>query len=204
MHNSQPDTAVMSMPEQRVQSQATNSRTPWLALPPELRNRIYAYTLHPGRTGIPHDQSRALSTNALCPPPLLRTCWQIRYEAAPIYWSGHTFVFNVASNLVEPLLAGTVIDPKPRDRNVMLSGTLGLSRSRMKMLRTLGLRARFTGIMLRMYQTRDIGHARNSLLHPAPYSNSLLDDACLGWIAEFHIRLRGTVWTLGVARPSEH
>jgi len=203
----------MSTSEQQVQDQDIYDRTlstALLELPLELRSRIYTYALHVERTGRLHEEPPALSVNALCPPALLQTCRQIRHEAAPLHWSGHAFVFDTASNLSQPRHIGSsdgqrLIDPSiGRDKDVMRSGTLGLSRSKMKLLRDPSLRARFMRIVLRMYRTDDMSFARHRLRHPRPYSNGHLDNACLGWLAEFHIRLRGSSWSVEFARPSEH
>lgn len=66
----------------------TNQNSPFLALPPELRNRIYFATLATGDVKIAvvgyHERKQA-------PPPLLQTCPQIRNEALQIYCASNTF-----------------------------------------------------------------------------------------------------------------
>lgn len=70
----------------------SHDRRHFLSLPPEIRLQIYKYTLICNNQIKPERRrGRGDSTIAA---PLLRTCKQIYHEAAPVLYSGNTFLID--------------------------------------------------------------------------------------------------------------
>lgn len=76
----------LHLPRVDVAEQPQPSRL--LALPPELRNRIYDYVLT-------ENEAKVVVTPALKPPPLLLACTQIRSEALALWYSNNDFQIGV-------------------------------------------------------------------------------------------------------------
>ncbi|KAM3420900.1 hypothetical protein BST61_g4135 [Cercospora zeina] len=71
--------------------------SPFLTLAPELRNRIYEYTLNLSQNSSKLDLNHSFqgSNTIFREPGFLTTCRQIRHEALKIYLSSNTFAIKV-------------------------------------------------------------------------------------------------------------
>ncbi|RMY22771.1 hypothetical protein D0866_11850 [Hortaea werneckii] len=76
----------------------THQTSPLLALPPELRNKIYSLALQP-----PSKTTPSSKTGHLKHPALLQTCVQIRLEATQMYFAQTTFQLPLNPSNLHPL-----------------------------------------------------------------------------------------------------
>lgn len=75
---------------------APQASSPFLKLPPELRNRIYEAVLtDPYAISAVHWDFEIPRSTTPEQPPLTRTCRAIRAEALPIFYSSNTFMIGV-------------------------------------------------------------------------------------------------------------
>lgn len=71
-------------------SSRTKSR--FLDLPPELRNRIYEFVLLPGRIMVSRRGSASPGSDSRSPRAIIQVCRQVRKESLPMYLHNNTFV----------------------------------------------------------------------------------------------------------------
>ncbi|KAK5127342.1 hypothetical protein LTR85_006681 [Meristemomyces frigidus] len=90
-----------------------------LTLPPEMRNRIYRFTL------IEETQPVSIAASDTLPnqPGLLRTCRQIRHESADIYYQENEFEFDIEHNNAAVYIRWCTASPKHLSANYVFSMT---------------------------------------------------------------------------------
>lgn len=93
--NDLPDEEAQDLPP-RASAPADPTKPSLLTLPPEMRNRIYRFTLVDDVQPIPMPAAATESWPA--EPALLQTCSQIRFEASSIYYKENKFSIHIANN----------------------------------------------------------------------------------------------------------
>lgn len=172
-----------------------SARTPLLDLPPELRNRIWTYA-----TQCP-EESKSVSIYLAKPPPLTRTCLQIRNEAGSIFW-GQTFDFIVGCNALQRSRYTSTAHLKDHPgageisqhefARMRQAGTLGLSSTLLKRLRDPLLQARFSSFVINACDESNLESRRKAARRPGntrywPF----------GWTLRLAIRVDSdAVWTV--------
>jgi len=82
-----------------IETKPSDTYSPLLALPPELRNHIYYDALIEDEIYV-----RSNDPSTLQEPSLLRTCCRIRSEASPIYYASNNFCLVVEDFEVDTVL----------------------------------------------------------------------------------------------------
>jgi hypothetical protein len=89
-------------PTERQQATSHNLTIPFLKLPSELRNAVYAMVLE-GKTYRLNAQGRAYNNRGRNILALLRTCWQIRFETRSLHLTLNTVQINGGTTMVDYL-----------------------------------------------------------------------------------------------------